>query len=153
MTEKTLHTEKAKLWRQYTKLVWEGKQLTYYWGVGVVNMADNERFLNELENIGRNNYIKDINEYQFIRKNKQADQMTIAQIKELIFNTEKVVSVYRNMSDSNRKTLAICTMINHYQKFIIDYEFRIETKKEYYLLEGIKNMKNKIIELEGLLVA
>jgi len=153
MVEKTLYTEKAKLWRQYTSLVWEGKELTYIGGIGMVNMQDNEMFLNTMDEIIRNNYIKDVSVNEFTRNNRQADRMTITQIKELIFNTEKVVSVYRNMAECTRKALAICTMINHYQKYINEYETRVETKKEYYLKEIIQDMKNKVKKLEFELVA
>lgn len=150
--EKTLYTEKAKLFRELLALVWEGKELTFYSGIGMVNKKDNEFFLDALDTIKQNGYIQDINEMEFVRKNKLADKMTIAQIKQEIAKYEKTVSVYRNMHESTRKALAISVMMNHYNKFITQYQQRVELKKEYFLLETIERLKKEIKRLEMELV-
>ena len=150
--EKTLYTEKAKLFRELLALVWEGKELTFYSGIGMVNKKDNEFFLDALDTIKQNGYIQDINEMEFVRKNKLADKMTIAQIKQEIAKYEKIVSVYRNMHETARKALAISVMMNHYNNFITQYQQRVDLKKEYFLLETIQRLKKEIKRLEMELV-
>lgn len=150
--EKKLYTEKAKLFRELSALVWEGKELTFYSGIGMVNKKDNEFFLDALDHIQQNGYIHDIDEMKFIRKNKLADKMTIAEIKQEIAKYEKVVSVYREMHETTRKALAISVMMNHYNNFINQYQQRVELKKEYYLMESIERLKKEIKRLEMELV-
>lgn len=152
-TEKTLYTQKAKLFRELASLIWEGKELTFYWNIGMVNEKDNKMFLDTLELIQQNNYIKDINEKQFTRNNKIADKMTIDQIQKEINKYERIVSPYRNMHETTRKALAVGTMTKHYQKWITEYDLRIETKQEYYLMESIAKLKQKIKDIELQLVA
>lgn len=151
--EKTLYTEKAKAWKELTETVWAGKEITFYHGIGIVNFKDNETFLNALDKIQENNYIEDVSETQFARKNKLMDKMTIAQIKAETHKYQQLQNVYQQMHDSARKALATGVMINHYEKHIKKYELKFESTKDAIYLDAVNRLKKDIENLYIKLVA
>lgn len=145
MIRKTLTSPKGKLFNELGKLVWEGKELTFIGGIGAVNNDDNNYFINYIEYISSNNYIKDINDYSYYMMNKMIDRMTIKEIKEELHKVKKKVEVYRKMSETTRIQLAISQRLNDIDKFIRQYESKMysDSQYRYIYMESINKLKSE----------
>ena len=152
----TKQSVKSKLWKELTALIYKGRELTFVDGVWSVNTKDNEYFLNYIELINTNNYIKEINEYSHYMNNKLMERMTTKEIQAEINKVKQMISKYEKMNPWQRKVLAISNRINHCHDLINKYETKLlgikEIDKRQLYIDVIKQCKKTIKIFENILV-
>lgn len=155
MIEIKKYTNKIKLWAELTDLIWKGKKLTFIYGIGQVNEKDNNYFLDLGEYIVSNNYLEYIDNNHFTRKNKIMDRMTQKEIKEKIFTINKIVSLYANMNEFQRLTMAVSTRMTQLNNLKVKYYNKLENEKpehKYIYHNAIANINTEILKIENKLM-